>query len=154
MKSSLNLTRIGILKCIILLFLLNPTNTVDAKIDGYTIEEMPTQDIKLNKRSSFKKNKLKRERKKWYELSYGEKSFRMSIWVLVSILFSLLTAGFGVIVLIFCAVLSIRLGLRSLKEKEEGISRKKRNQGILISLITLVLAIAIISLISVIFITL
>lgn len=126
-------------------------NTIDAKIESHVIEQISIQGKNLKQTSLIKKLKPRKKRKwkDWKDLSYGEKSFRMSLWVLLAVLLTPL-AGISSIAIIPCAIISIRLGLRSLKEKEEGLSRTKRNQGIIISLITLVLVTALIGLLIVI----
>lgn len=140
MKHLLKLNKVIIIKSILVLFLLNPLNSsIDAKIDACPTDNISIEKVKEN--TLFKKFKPRKKKRKWKDLSYGEKSYRMSMWVLGSIGLSLLTIGLGIIPLIICAILSIRLGLRSLKAKEDGISRKKRNQGIAISIIVLALAI-------------
>ena len=149
MKHLLKLNKVIILKCIFVLLLLSPINSIDANIEAYSVEKISIEKVKKN--TLFKKFKPKKERRRWKDLSYGEKSYRMSMWVLGFIGLSILTAGLGIIPLVIFAILSIRLGLRSLKEKEDGISKKKRNQGIAISMITLAAAIIVAGFLVVIF---
>ena len=138
MKNSLSINQVLIIKCMMILFFLNPTNTVDAKIEPHSIEEASIENI--NKNTSVNKvevRKKRKERKKWKELSYGEKSFRISLWMLLCLLVSPVTLGFSFILAMFFILYSIRLALRSLRDKEEGISKEKRNRGLTISLVTL-----------------
>ena len=137
MKYQKNVSQVFLIKCIIVLFLLNPMNTADAKIESYTIEQIFNKNTTVNKRSLFKKKQTKRKKREWN--TYGEKSFRMSMWVLGCFGIGLVTFGLGFIPLIGFGIHSIRLGLRSLKEKEEGIGKRKRNQGIVISIFFLLL---------------
>ena len=152
MKYSFNLSQALIFKFILILFLLNPIKTAEAKIEAHSIEEVATQHMNANskKKTLFKKVKPRKERRKWNDLSYGEKSFRMSLFALLSVLL-IPIGGIGFLALVVCTIISVRLGLRSLKEKEEGISRTKRNQGIAISLSTLLAVIILFGLLFILF---
>lgn len=152
MKYSVKLFRLFTITLIIGLFLINPINKADAKIEAHPTQQNTVQQSDTNSKIStlFKSKKTKKEKRRWKDLSYGEKSFRMSLFVLLSILL-IPIGGIGLLGLAVCSIISIRLGLRSLKEKEEGFSRQKRNQGIAISLIALIGTLLIIGLIYVLF---